>query len=608
MDAEEAEQLWRGAQEDLGAGRPGEAAGALARYLEEFRDDWEVRLELARALYEAQDGSGAEEVLRGLAQKDCDARVLWNLGAVLGELGRSREELDAYQRGGEEQAPAPIHFNLGLAAAERGDSALLRRHMTHHEEAGGAPDEAAWLRGLHAELREDFAAAAEAFGEAAQGDPGWEAPYARARALLVAGAAEGALEALEEASRRGGGWEILVARGAALRAAGRMDEGLAVLREATAMVPGDEPAAHQALGVALLEEGIGGEAAAVLEEARRRAPQDVELRLELGRAAFATGDYAGAREAYDAILAEEPQHFRATYNRAFALERLGLDDEARVDYRRALGLRPGHYKSLNKLARLEMKAGELDEALQLAEKSLTQEGTENAEGYLLLAQIHKQRRDFDSAALFWEEASRRDPNSPGVFRELAFSRRQLGQVAEAKEAAKKAYAQDSQDADSLVELGLAYLELGGEQDMLKSRKAFRGALEIRPDFPRALAGEAQVSAELDPPEEAIAAAERAIRVGKSYRGHAAHGRALLRAGRHQDAIDAFKRCLQRNKAHAAACDGIAEGYAALGDATREEKYRGMASKLRESKEAHFTAFGLTYASTSGEDGENPGGS
>ena len=44
---------------------------------------------------------------------------------------------------------------------------------------------------------------------------------------------------------------------------------------------------------------------------------------------------------YDAILEEEPQHFRATYNRAFALERLGKDDDARAGYRKALGLRPG---------------------------------------------------------------------------------------------------------------------------------------------------------------------------------------------------------------------------------------------------------------------------
>ncbi len=126
---------------------------------------------------------------------------------------------------------------------------------------------------------------------------------------------------------------------------------------------------------------------------------------------------------------------------------------------------------------------------------------------------------------------------------------------------------------------MAYLGLGGEGNLKKSRKAFQEALQVRPHWGKALAGEAQTAVVLDPPEQALAVAEKAVKAKGGYRGHLAHGEALLRLGQHTKAVDAFKRCLQRNRSVAEAYLGISKAYELLGLPEKAAEYLAKSEVL-----------------------------
>lgn len=614
MDVEEGEALYRDLWSHLEAGRLREARAGLERYLAEFRDDWEVRLELAHALFQEGDLEAARDQLAGLAAGEgTDPRVHRALGAVLGQLGAARDEAACYERGGDLDHPAVL-FNLGLQAFERKDAGALRRLVGRLRDAGGEPGRVAWLEALQAEERGDFEAAAAAYGVAArEGVAGWLAAYNLARAQLALGRHQEALETL--ARTRGPGceerWEPAVVEALAHQALGDLEGARTCLAQAVSRAPTGEVLPAYDLGTLLLECDRPAEAATVLEAAAASAPEDRDLRLALARAHFSAGGFSRAAEVYAQIVAEDPQHFRALYNLAFSQERVGRDEEALETYERALKLRPGHHKTLNKLSRLQLKARNLERAIHLAERSLAVENQENSEGYLALAQALRAALRFQEAARCYEEAGRREPRNPSVWKDLAFCQRQLADPAAAKESAKRAHALQADDPEVLIELGLAYLELGSSEDLAKSRKAFQDALRRAPGSGKALAGLAQVAARVDPPELAVKAAEEALAAGGGYRAHAALGEALLRGHEARRAVDAFKRCLSRNRGYWPACEGIAAAYAELGEAAKHEKYLRLARQLQERRgeiaEGDATGVSTLLSQTSSVLDPNPGG-
>ena len=63
---------------------------------------------------------------------------------------------------------------------------------------------------------------------------------------------------------------------------------------------------------------------------------------EIGNQLFAQRDWAGAKQAYGAIIQANPTVAEAHYNLALALERLGEKAEARKHYVAAANLAPGN--------------------------------------------------------------------------------------------------------------------------------------------------------------------------------------------------------------------------------------------------------------------------
>lgn len=584
MELEEGQRVFAQAREALASGQPAQALPLLQRFLAECQDCWEVRLELARALYLGGKLQEARSELLEIAVEGARPEVWWNLGGVHGALGEYREEAEAYRKAA--RVCPEVLFNQGLQAASRGEEKALRgaREALLEEEGEGA--RSSWLGALLAESREDLEAAVEAYRAARrQGAVETELGANLARCLVALGRPREAEEELLRLRSEGPDrWEFCLLEGAARHAQEDVAGARQALERAVSMAPESEPLPSLNLGSLLLEAGDAGAASGYFLRASRAAPEDRETLLLLARARFSAGRFAQAAEDYRRIVEDDPGHFRALYNLAFSLERIEELEEARATYEKALARRPGHYKTMNKLARLQLREGHADRAYQLAEKSLLQEHEDNAEGYLVMAQALKVQGRFSEALVPYEEGLRREPGNASGWKDLAFCQRRQDLFQEAKESAKRAYSLEPRDPEVLLELGFAYLELGSPTDLPKSKRAFQELLERAPGNAKALAGLAQALVLTAPPEEAYKAAKRAVAGKGGYRAYAALGAANLRLRRPEKAIEAFKLCLGRNRGYAPACDGISEAYRDLGDGKREEKYRTLAQKLRSRRE------------------------
>lgn len=71
----------------------------------------------------------------------------------------------------------------------------------------------------------------------------------------------------------------------------------------------EDPAARAAVGEFHLEGRAFRDAVYWLQQARNLAPADLDIRARLAFALFALGDAAGAISGYEAVLAEDPDHF-----------------------------------------------------------------------------------------------------------------------------------------------------------------------------------------------------------------------------------------------------------------------------------------------------------
>ena len=77
-----------------------------------------------------------------------------------------------------------------------------------------------------------------------------------------------------------------------------------------------------------------------VEVAPAPPPAPPPVRIADANQAFSRGEYADAVQAYDAVLAREPDNATAHYNRGLALQRTGDFRAAESAYERALELNP----------------------------------------------------------------------------------------------------------------------------------------------------------------------------------------------------------------------------------------------------------------------------
>jgi Flp pilus assembly protein TadD len=172
----------------------------------------------------------------------------------------------------------------------------------------------------------------------------------------------------------------------------------------TAYIRDKQPARGQLLVDRILRDGDSAEARLLLGTTKMNAQEfnealsDLQKAVELnpklpdvysyyGLALLATGDMAGASDAFRKELESNPNDFVSNLQLGVVLKQDQRFDEARASFERALRVRPGDPGVRYQLATLDLSAGKLDLACAQLEK-LTRETPQFVEAHVSLATVY----------------------------------------------------------------------------------------------------------------------------------------------------------------------------------------------------------------------------
>ncbi len=253
------------------AGRFETAAAALSRAMAETPGDLPLRRMLALAWLNVEHWDRAAELLAADPGRAQDRSLQYAFGMALVRSGRTAEAQPVFAQLLDEHADWPeLNVLLGQAAAQEGDFEAAERHL---ERAVALEPEVAEARAAlgHIRLRQGrLAEAATALRAELRLHPGDH----RSRHVLAT----------------------------VLELDNQPDDALAELDLVLAAVP-DFASARYLRGRILLEQGRVSEAAAQLVAASELAPEDPNIRNQLGRAYQRLGEREKAQEQFDAFRA-----------------------------------------------------------------------------------------------------------------------------------------------------------------------------------------------------------------------------------------------------------------------------------------------------------------
>lgn len=194
---------------------------------------------------------------------------------------------------------------------------------------------------------------------------------------------------------------------------GRLAEAETLYRRILAVDPHVFPALCL-LGGLRLQLGDSGEAADLLAEAVKLAPNDPIVQARYGMALIGQGRFDGAVAHFDRALATKPQMVLALTGRAAAFRGLGRTRESLADYDAAVRMDPGNPDTWSGRGALLRKLGRIEEALESFNRALAlwpefAEALQNR-GALLW----DEKRDFPAALADLERAMALDPRRPDL--------------------------------------------------------------------------------------------------------------------------------------------------------------------------------------------------
>lgn len=279
---------------------------------------------------------------------------------------------------------------------------------------------------------------------------------------------------LEEAVKlSGGAADIRADFGLSLLGEGRSDSGLQHLQQAFARDP-KQTRAGIALAALLMRRGQPAKALEVAESLAKNNPGDINVLNLLGGIKGAAGDLAGARQAYERVLALAPGHAAATLN----LARLDLSerrtDAARTRLTALLKASPNNTDAMIELAETEELAGRGAEAVAWLGKARAFPQAAVRAG-LKLSELHLAQRNLDQALVVAQETALKASRSLPTLAMLARVQTVAGNLVEARKTLAEMTRLANFDAEA--QLAIARLQRAAGNDpgaMYSLEKALGG--------------------------------------------------------------------------------------------------------------------------------------
>ena len=291
------------------------------------------------------------------------------------------------------------------------------------------------------------------------------------------------------------------------------------LTQANPAAPPSPPTAEEffARGVQLHQSGDILGAIEAYQDALAQEPGRVDARSNLGAAYVRLGRYEDAAREYRKALEVEPRQAAVRFNLALALYKSALVPEAARELEQVRALDSKHTAALLLLADCQLQLGTDAEVIALLEPHEAELGQDRLYAYLmgtallrrsnflrgqvfidrlfkegdtaparlLMGLAHMRRKDGRSAVAELERAAALDPKLPTVHSVHGRALLDSGRRAEATEAFRRELANNPNDFDSNLYLGLL---LKDENNLDEARDYLKRASRLRAQDPRVLYG------------------------------------------------------------------------------------------------------------------------
>ena len=209
-------------------------------------------------------------------------------------------------------------------------------------------------------------------------------------------------------------------------------------------------------------------AAARLEIVLKRDANQPELAFALGQIRKATGDNAGAMDAFGRIDLQDPNYFDARIQIAAILESEERFDEAMAEIEKLRAIRPDRQLDFHAAA-LQISSGDFEGGIALLESVL--DGSDgDTEVYYQLGVHHGSNGRLEAALHYMQRVLEADPNNANALNYIGYSWAERGEnLAEAEELIRRALEISPDDGYIIDSLGWVYYKMA-EMLFEESRK------------------------------------------------------------------------------------------------------------------------------------------
>ncbi len=199
----------------------------------------------------------------------------------------------------------------------------------------------------------------------------------------------------------------------------------------------DSPEALQRLGTVLMHQGRSAEAESLFQAALARDPDYVDAMLGLGQIEAQRGDTINALKRFEMAIAIDPRRPRAYFFLGQAREAVGQVDEALAAYFRALEADPNDVATIARVAAIQLGRNQPDQALVRLDQAVELAPTDG-EVRVLRGLAHAKLHHIPEAIADLKDATRRLPDRPDVYYQLALVLEAGHRTADARSAAEQA--------------------------------------------------------------------------------------------------------------------------------------------------------------------------
>jgi tetratricopeptide (TPR) repeat protein len=260
----------------------------------------------------------------------------------------------------------------------------------------------------------------------------------------------------------------------------------------------------------------------------------------LGNAYFRKNDMSRALEAYQDSVRLFPNNHEVRHNLGLTFRATGKFLEAQKQFEAALALSPGYVESLAQLVAIAMATRQGPQAVERIKQQIELVPSSGAHHHLL-GNTYLAIGEMDEAIHAFLAAIRLEPQMTSPYIQLAAIYARSGRLNDAFAKMNEAIAQNPEDLQSLVILGMLHEQKG---DFQSAAKAYEKILEIQPNFAIAANNLAYISAEQDGDlDRALQLAEAAVAADPNNPLIAdTLGWVLFRRGTHERALSILKEC------------------------------------------------------------------